>query len=73
MLSNGEVPPADEAGWIDRIRRLAGNPRGSGVVLGIGDDCAVFRQPGATEDLVFTTGARRIGLRMPAGRRWLVG
>src|SRR5580658_7254795 len=40
---------------IDRIRRLAGATRGSGVVLGIGDDCAVFRQRGATEDLVFTS------------------
>ncbi|MGA3237325.1 MAG: thiamine-phosphate kinase [Bryobacteraceae bacterium] len=44
-----------ELGRIDRIRRLAGAPRGSGVVLGIGDDCAIFRQRGATEDLVFTT------------------
>jgi thiamine-monophosphate kinase len=41
---------------IERIRRLAGSaPRGSGVVLGIGDDCAIFRQRGANEDLVFTT------------------
>ena len=44
-----------EIGRIDRIRRLAGAPRGSGVVLGIGDDCAIFRQRGAAEDLVFTT------------------
>jgi thiamine-monophosphate kinase len=44
-----------ETGWIDRIRRLAGKPHGSGIVLGIGDDCAIFRQPGAAEDLFFTT------------------
>jgi thiamine-monophosphate kinase len=51
----GGVEPESELGRVDRIRRLAGAPRGSGVVLGIGDDCAVFRQRGATEDLVFTT------------------
>jgi len=49
------VKPDSEIGRIDRIRRLAGAQRGSGVVLGIGDDCAIFRQRGATEDLVFTT------------------
>jgi thiamine-monophosphate kinase len=49
------VERESELGRIDRIRRLAGAPRGSGVVLGIGDDCAIFRQRGATDDLVFTT------------------
>jgi thiamine-monophosphate kinase len=49
------VERGSELGRIDRIRRLAGAPRGSGVVLGIGDDCAIFRQRGATDDLVFTT------------------
>src|SRR5580698_7076194 len=49
------VEPESELQRIDRIRRLADAPRGSGVVLGIGDDCAIFRQRGATEDLVFTT------------------
>jgi thiamine-monophosphate kinase len=49
------VERESELGLIDRIRRLAGAPRGSGVVLGIGDDCAIFRQRGASEDLVFTT------------------
>jgi len=44
-----------ELGRIDGIRRLAGASRGSGVVLGIGDDCAIFRQRGSTEDLVFTS------------------
>jgi thiamine-monophosphate kinase len=55
MLSNEVVEHASETTWIDRIRRLAGNPHGRGVVLGIGDDCAIFRQRGASEDLVFTT------------------
>jgi thiamine-monophosphate kinase len=49
------VERESELGRIDRIRHLAGAPRGSGVVLGIGDDCAIFRQRGAAEDLVFTT------------------
>lgn len=30
-------------------------PRDSRVVLGIGDDCAIYRQPGSREDLLFTT------------------
>src|SRR5580658_7426583 len=50
-----DVERESELGRIDRIRRLAGAPHGSGVVLGIGDDCAIFRQRGAAEDLVFTT------------------
>jgi thiamine-monophosphate kinase len=49
------VERESELGRIDRIRHLAGAPHGSGVVLGIGDDCAIFRQRGATDDLVFTT------------------
>jgi len=40
---------------IERIRRRALPARGSGVVVGIGDDCAVFRPRGSTEDLLFTT------------------
>jgi len=52
---------AGEAGMVERIRRLAavgGAPAGpgaAGVVLGIGDDCAIYRPPGGTEDLLFTT------------------
>jgi len=30
-------------------------PPGSGLKLGIGDDCAIFRPRGATEDFLFTT------------------
>src|SRR6185369_15027420 len=40
---------------IERIGRLAGSPGNSRLIVGIGDDCAVFRQRGATEDLLFTT------------------
>ena len=38
-----------------RLKRRVVIPRGSGVVVGIGDDCAIFRPPGANEDLLFTT------------------
>lgn len=36
-----------------RLRRL-GIAQGNGIVTGIGDDCAIFRQRGAANDLVFT-------------------
>ncbi len=38
--------------WTERIRRMA--PRG-GLILGIGDDCAIVRPRGSSEDLLFTT------------------
>jgi thiamine-monophosphate kinase len=44
-----------EREFIERIGRLIQPPRGSGVVLGIGDDCAIFRSRGGREDLLFTT------------------
>jgi len=44
-----------ERDWIEKIRRFAAPGRGPGVVLGIGDDCAVFRPRGGSEDLLFTT------------------
>jgi thiamine-monophosphate kinase len=37
------------------IRRRAGLSKSSALVLGIGDDCAIFRPRGAREDLLFTT------------------
>ena len=40
---------------LARIRRRARLPLGAGLVLGIGDDCAVFRPTSSREDLVFTT------------------
>lgn len=38
---------------VEGIRRRAGLARG--LVLGIGDDCAIYRPRGAGEDLLFTT------------------
>src|SRR5947209_12022657 len=46
---NGEIV------LIDRLRRRAALPGSTGLVLGIGDDCAIFRPRGATDDLLFTT------------------
>ena len=43
-----------ESELIERIRRRVRMPKGA-VVLGIGDDCAIFRPRGAAEDLLFTT------------------
>ena len=42
---------------LEMIRRIASRaPRASGgVVVGIGDDCAVFRPSASREDLIFTT------------------
>ncbi len=37
--------------WLKRVTPSTGN----GVVLGIGDDCAIFRPRGSQEDLLFTT------------------
>ncbi len=44
----------DERHLVQRIERAASRTRSPGVVLGIGDDAAVFR-PKPAEDLVFTT------------------
>jgi len=42
---------------LDLLKRIQSRlPAGApGLVLGIGDDCAIWRQPGAKEDLLFTT------------------
>lgn len=40
---------------LARIRRRLRPPKGSGIRLGVGDDCAVFRPRGSKEDLLFTT------------------
>jgi thiamine-monophosphate kinase len=42
---------------LELIRRIARRvpPKAGALVAGIGDDCAVFRTPGAKEDLLFTT------------------
>jgi thiamine-monophosphate kinase len=40
---------------VEAIRRQVAAPRGSRLITGIGDDCAVFRPRGAAEDLLITT------------------
>ena len=49
------APANSERRITDRLRRLAVIPPSSQVVLGIGDDCAIYRPRGASEDLLFTT------------------
>src|SRR5262245_22217923 len=44
-----------EAAIIETLRRRTRYSRSHSLVLGIGDDCAIFRPPGAREDLLFTT------------------
>lgn len=44
-----------EIAFVERIRKLAAAPEAKGVVLGIGDDCAIYRPRSAGEDLLFTT------------------
>jgi thiamine-monophosphate kinase len=46
--------PPSEIKFLEKLRRRA-LPRGRGILLGIGDDCAIFRPRGASEDLLFTT------------------
>ncbi|HWR51450.1 MAG TPA: thiamine-phosphate kinase [Bryobacteraceae bacterium] len=52
-----KTPPSEapsELKLIERIRARVPVPKGGGAVLGIGDDCAIFR-PRAGEELLFTT------------------
>ena len=44
-----------ELEFIERLRRRIGLPRSGAIVRGIGDDCAIFRPRGSSEDLLFTT------------------
>ncbi len=44
-----------ESDLIERLRRRAALPKGTEIVAGIGDDCAIFRPRGSSEDLLFTT------------------
>lgn len=45
----------DEASLLSRIRRNFPQARKGGLVLGIGDDCAIYRLRDASEDLLITT------------------
>ncbi len=40
---------------LEKIRRRASLQPAPGLALGIGDDCAIYRPRGSSEDLVFTT------------------
>jgi thiamine-monophosphate kinase len=44
-----------ERDFLDKLRHRTAIPPGTGMVLGIGDDCAIFRPRGTREDLLFTT------------------
>jgi thiamine-monophosphate kinase len=44
-----------ERNVTERLRALAKIPAGSRVVLGIGDDCAIYRPRGSADDLLFTS------------------
>jgi thiamine-monophosphate kinase len=44
-----------ERSITDRLRTSIAIPAGSPVVLGIGDDCAIYRPRGSADDLLFTT------------------
>jgi thiamine-monophosphate kinase len=45
----------DENTITERLRKLASVPAGSPVILGIGDDCAIYRPRGSADDLLFTS------------------
>jgi thiamine-monophosphate kinase len=45
----------DERAITERLRKSAPIPPGSPVILGIGDDCAIYRPRGSADDLLFTS------------------
>jgi thiamine-monophosphate kinase len=45
----------NEPELIEKLRRRVALPRTAGLVLGIGDDCAIVRPRGAPEDWLYTT------------------
>ncbi len=49
----------DERAITERLRKAVaatlGSPPGSPVILGIGDDCAIYRPRGSADDLLFTS------------------
>jgi thiamine-monophosphate kinase len=73
MVKHSDSPkrePTSEIVLIDNIRRRAALPKGTGLILGIGDDCAIFRPRGSPEDLLFTTDLllQDVHFRRPAHR-----
>jgi thiamine-monophosphate kinase len=70
----------DERTITERLRKAAAIPPGSGLVLGIGDDCAIYRPRGSADDLLFTSDmfieavhfARETHKPVVAGRKALV-
>jgi thiamine-monophosphate kinase len=48
-------PAWSELDLIERLRGRVSLPQAAGLVLGIGDDCAIFRTRGSADDLLFTT------------------
>ena len=48
-------PRSRESAILNRVLRKVSVPSGSPIVLGIGDDCAIFRPRRLPEDLLFTT------------------
>ena len=44
-----------EFGILERLKRRLGRSRSDRVIRGIGDDCAIYRSRGASEDLLLTT------------------
>lgn len=45
----------NERDITERLRELVKIPASSGIVTGIGDDCAIYRPRGSADDLLFTT------------------
>ena len=45
----------NEPELIEKLRRRVALPRTAGLVLGIGDDCAIVRPRGGSEDWLYTT------------------
>src|SRR5437773_12007274 len=49
------VSRSSETTILSHIRTKVSMPVGTRLSVGIGDDCAIFRPRGGTEDLLFTT------------------
>jgi thiamine-monophosphate kinase len=58
MVKHKTPPPGTAHGepeFVEMLRKRAAIPRGSTVVLGIGDDCAIVRPRRSSDDLLYTT------------------